>query len=165
MRIRNIIGEARGLEDPELIDFILTDVQKRRRYGKLLLAGFDGQKVVAARSFGERWHTYALTAEEAMEAETGINEYDSVIEFAVEEGTMPVIAVFNGDKLKPVANDDELYARYCREKRHELPADLELPLHRLYGVAGPSLDVAALAVYRFGLGHNTVWTRELSWGR
>ena len=142
------------MEDDELLDFILTDMQKRKRYGKLLLAGFDGQEVLAAHSFGNRWHTYALTPEQAMEAETGNNEYDSIVEYAVEVGTTPVIAVFNGDRLKLVENDDKLYERFRREKSHELPKGLELPLHRLYGVAEPSLDVAALALYRFALGYD-----------
>lgn len=149
MIIRNISSEAPGLDDPELIDFILTDVQKRRRCGKLLLAGFDGQEVVPARSFGNRWRTYALTPEEAMLAEINCGE-DSIIEFAVEVGEKPTIGVFNGDVLKPVADDPELLGRYFSEKGHDFL------LGRLYGVRGPSLDVAALAVYHFALGFKRV---------
>ncbi len=150
MIIRNISSEASGLEDPELIDFILTDVKKRRRrYGKLLLAGFDGQEVVPARSFGSRWRTYALTPEEAMQAEINCGE-DSIIEFAVEVGEKPTIGVFNGDILKAVADDTELCARYLRESGDDLL------MGRLYGVPGPSLDVAALAVYHFALGFKRV---------
>lgn len=158
MRIRDISCESRRIiEDADLLDFIVSDVERHKRYGRLLLTGFEGEGVIAARSFGQRWYTYCLTVDEARETETETSGDDRVIEWAAGVGKVPAVGVFDGAILERVADSPELRERYLRG------SDVE-PHYRLYGVPaarGKNLDVATIAVYRFALGINRAWPKDV----
>lgn len=126
--------------EQDLLDRI--DERSMKRFGKtaLLYTGFDGIKVAKRRSFGSRWHTYALTRDEDRELfELGNSSEPGIVEYA-ESSKLPAIGVFNPEVLLRIVKNEKLHDRFFEEEGHQV-------MPNQYGVYGESLDEAALAVY------------------
>ncbi|HSX23743.1 MAG TPA: hypothetical protein VLE74_01455 [Candidatus Saccharimonadales bacterium] len=131
-----------GLDDEAVFEQVLRSVGRRGVDKELLFTGFEGADVAKQRSFGERWHTFALTSEEVGER----FEYggDTILDFVHLRGRrLPALAVFDGAILEPVTMSNALGQRY-REETGNVP-----DIGEIYGVDGPSLDMGALAVFYF----------------
>jgi len=130
------------LGDEELFGLIVNSTARIVGEKSLLFAGFEGLLVARNRSFGNRWHTFAMTQDEAEES-LFQSPTPNIIGYA--EGRnhkLPAVGVFDATKLLRIMSDNKLYQRYVNEIGG-------VPGIDEYGVHGTTLDIGAIAVYYF----------------
>lgn len=138
------------IEQSELFSNVIHSAHRIHKLGgQLLYAGFEGITVARNRSFGNRWYTFAVDEEEAMEAiaDSSLTE-PTIIDYAfwAHSGTsniLPAIGIFRAEDMYLLYQHKELWDRYLREE-----GDIAAPIQE-YGVKGDSLDSAAVAVIYF----------------
>lgn len=138
------------VEQSELFSNVIGSAHRIHKLGgQLLYAGFEGITVARNRSFGNRWHTFAMEEEEAVESiADSLSLEPTIVDYAfwTHRGTgkiLPAIGIFKAEDLYLLYQHKELWARYVREE-----GDIPGPIGE-YGVNGDSLDSATVAVIYF----------------